>query len=143
ATLEATGDYRMPRIVENPCLYGERPGSGPTLYVHNRNRGATATETPTLLPDALINAALDAAQRVTLTEGLAARFLGQWLTEPSPAAWFEPQENAPDFHAGLPKQGFLILDRCTRMMYRGKELYINGELADIGPGAALRALAND
>lgn len=141
--LEAAGDQLMARIGEDPGLYGERPGPGPRLDARYRDRGAPATETPALLPDALINAALDAAQRVTLTEGLAARFLGQWLTEPSPAAWFEPQENAPDFHAGLPKQGFLILDRCTRMMYRGKELYINGELADIGPGAALRALAND
>jgi len=141
--LEAARDQLMARIGEDPGLYGERPGPGPKLDARYRDRGAPATESPARLPDALIGAALSAAQRVTLTEALASRFLGQWLTEPSAAAWFEPQVEAPSLTAELPKVGVLVLDRCTRMMYRGRELYINGELAEIRPGAAMRALAND
>lgn len=141
--LEAAGDQLMARIGEDPGLYGERPGPGPKLNTRYRDRGAPATETPARLPDALVGAALDAAQRLTLTEDLAARFLGQWLTEPSPAAWFEPQDDVPGLADELPEHGVLVLDRCTRMMYRGRELYINGELSDLRPSDALRALAND
>src|SRR3546814_4921040 len=35
------------------------------------------------------------------------------------------------------------LDRCTRLMYRGKELFINGEVARAGPSRALRRLADE
>src|SRR5690606_17226974 len=88
-------------------------------------------------------AALNAVAKVKFDENLAARFLGQWLTEPSAAAWFEPSDPDFDLFDHWPMRGTLKLDRCTRLMYRGKELYINGELAELPPGPALRMLADE
>ena len=141
--LEAAGDQLMARIGEDPGLYGLRPTRVPKLDRRYRDRGVSATQHPARLPDELVRAALDAAQRVTLNENLASRFLGQWLTEPSAAAWFEPTQEYPSLSERWPDGGELVLDRCTRMMYRGKELYINGDLADIEPSKALRSLADN
>ncbi|WP_397473644.1 JmjC domain-containing protein [Pusillimonas sp.] len=141
--LEAAADQLMARVGEDPGLYGARPGPGPKLGARYRDRGAAATRNPAHLPDHLVQTALDAARRIVLDEGLASRFLGQWLTEPSPAAWFESTAEDTGLADGWPSTGILAADRCTRIMYRGKELYINGELADLPPSAGLRALAND
>lgn len=141
--LEAASDQLMARIGEDPGLYGARPAQGPKLDQRYKDRGASATAHPAQLPDDLVRAALDAVHRIPLSEDAASRFLGQWLTEPSEAAWFEPSENHPRLAQSWPNHGVLKLDRCTRMMYRGKELYINGELADSRPNATFRALADN
>lgn len=141
--LEAAGDQLMARIGEDPGLYGARPGPGPNLGRRYTDRGAPATQNPAQLPDELVQATLEAVRKIPLNERVASRFLGQWLTEPSPAAWFEPTAEDGWLAENRPATGTLVADRCTRIIYRGKELYINGELADLAPSAALRALADD
>lgn len=141
--LEAAGDQLMARMGEDPGLYGARPGPGPKLDQRYGDRGAPATKNPAQLPDELVQAALEAAQKIPLNEKVASRFLGQWLTEPSPAAWFEPTVEEGWLAENWPATGTLVADRCTRIIYRGKELYINGELAELAPSSALRALADD
>lgn len=141
--LEAAGDQLMARIGEDPGLYGARPQPGPKLDRRFTDRGTDATAFPAQLPDSLVQAALDAVARLKFDDKLASRFLGLWLTEPSSAAWFEPSHDFADLGGTLPNTGMLVLDRCTRIIYRGNELYINGELAPVAASAALRALAND
>ncbi len=141
--LDAAGDQVMARAGDESGLYATPPLPGPALAGVFKDAGAPATETPATLPDALIQASLRAVQSVRFDEALATRFLGQWLTEPSGAAWFEPQDERPDLDSGVPGHGTLELDRCTRLMYRGKALFINGEVARMPASALLRRLADE
>ncbi|HYG43076.1 MAG TPA: winged helix domain-containing protein, partial [Bordetella sp.] len=47
-----------------------------------------------------------------------------------------------DLVSHWPESGALELDRRTRMLYRGRQLFINGETALVAADAALRALAD-
>ncbi|NYT69354.1 cupin domain-containing protein [Pusillimonas noertemannii] len=141
--LEAAGDQLMARIGEDAGLYGARPAAGPKLDKRYGDGGSTATRHPARLPDDLVQATLDAALQIKFNEALASRFLGQWLTEPSSAAWFEPSGAGLDLAEAWPLDGVLVPDRCTRLMYRGNDFYINGELAELPASPALRALADD
>lgn len=73
----------------------------------------------------------------------AARFLGQWLTELPDNAYFIPGDDVLPDHEPFPAVGRFVLDRCTRMMYRGKELYINGEVAPVKASRRMRTLADE
>ena len=57
-------------------------------------------------------------------------FLGCWLTEPSNLSVFDGPEGLDvDLEEDWPAHGRLVLDRRSRMLYRGKQLFINGETA--------------
>ena len=77
---------------------------------------------------------------------LIERFIGHFLTEPKPSVWFDAPstpaaisdwarpgsaQSSPGAAAGLT----LVLDRRTRMLYRGDDFYINGEVVDLPRGA--------
>ncbi len=141
--LEAAADQVMARAGEPGGLYGNPPLPGARLDGNYQDRGERATATPARIPDRLIASALEAAGKVRFDEALAARFLGQWLTDPPEAAWFEPPDEPMDLGEQWPLRGRLVLDRCTRMMYAGKELFINGELAPVPASAALCRLADE
>lgn len=141
--LDAAGDQVMARIGDESGLYATPPLPGPALSETYKDAGTPATDQPALLPEALANAALAAVRKVRFDQNLASRFLGQWLTEPSRAAWFDPQENPPDLTLQTPDSGMLVLDRCTRLMYREKWLFVNGEVAGTPASALLRRLANE
>lgn len=73
-------------------------------------------------------------------------FLGEHLTEPKPSVWFTPAEKRMPlsrFVAVVQKRG-LRLHRKTRMLYRSKFVFINGEsFRPTGPDRQLlRALAD-
>ncbi len=140
--LETAGDQITANAGNGAGLYGEPPLPGPVLTRRFTDAGAPPVTAPARLPDALIQAALRAAERVRFNERLAARFLGQWLTELPSAAAFEPDAAAPSLEPDPPAMGRLVLDRCTRMMYRGRELYINGSVAGLPATPPLRTLAN-
>jgi len=79
-----------------------------------------ATQTPGLVPQALIEFARDAAERA-LREPLAVeRALGEALTEPKPRVWF-------DAGTSLAAGSGVVLDRRSRMMYDRAHVFINGE----------------
>lgn len=140
--LEAAADQVMARAGEAGGLYGQPPLPGFKLEGNYQDRGEHATETPAQIPERLIQSALKAVAQVRFDEALAARFLGQWLTNPPEAAWFDAPDDALDLIGAWPLPGKLVLDRCTRMMYAGRELFINGELAPIQPTTLMKQLAD-
>lgn len=133
-----------------------------------RDPGQPATDLPALIPDRLIQAAIQAAEAVKLDESIATRFLGCWLTEPNRLAVFDavdPEEvddlMADVNHSQLKRVGKpgktpplgesirqgepgkrWVLDRRSRMLYRGKALFINGEHTGLKPEPGLVHLAD-
>lgn len=141
--LHALSDQLMANLGNDDGLYAKPVIPGPVLDETYKDPGAPATRTPAELPDALLDAALDAASKLRYRRKLAARFLGQWLTEVPDNAYFVPGDDILPDHEPMPRIGRLVLDRCTRMMYRGKELYINGEVAPVPANRRLRQLADE
>jgi 50S ribosomal protein L16 3-hydroxylase len=91
--------------------------AGEAVY---RDPSQSAVETPGALPEPLVafaqqalQAAVDDPQRLRL-------MLGEYLTEPKPRVWFEPRSAAPSVDG-------VVLDRCTRMLYDARHIFINGE----------------
>ena len=133
-----------------------------------RDPGQPATELPAMIPDRLIQTAIQAAQAVKLDESVATRFLGCWLTEPNRLAVFDTAapDEVDDLMADMtpsqpirpgnrgksrttskspqsnPSDKQWVLDRRSRMLYRGKELFINGEQTDLKPEPGLIQLAD-
>lgn len=83
-----------------------------------------AVAEPGAIPDALLQfarqALADAEKRADWLTGA----LGEWLTEPKANVWFEP--TSPGAAGAAALQG-VVLDRRTRMMYRGDQVFVNGE----------------
>lgn len=140
--LEAANDQIMANLGDTGGLYAMPVIAGPDLSATYKDPGVPATSQPAALPEPLVQAALNAVKKVRFNQALATRFLGQWLTEPPEAALFEPNDDALDLGDELPATGVLKLDRCTRLMYRGKSLFINGEVAVMAASAPLRRLAD-
>lgn len=140
--LEAANDQIMANMGDTGGLYALPIIPGPILSDTYKDSGTAATEHPAELPAGLVQASLKAVEKIRFNQALATRFLGQWLTEPPEAALFEPNNDPVDLTAELPTHGKLRLDRCTRLMYRGKAMFINGEVAEQPAGAALRRLAD-
>ncbi|OVZ64222.1 cupin [Pigmentiphaga sp. NML080357] len=115
------------------------------LRGHYRDAGQPAVDRPAALPEDLVQAALAAASAVKFDAQMAARYLGCWLTEPKPEVVFEPADpdTVPDLERNWPATGALVLDRRTQMIYRDKMLFVNGEMAPVAAGGALRALADE
>lgn len=142
--LEAANDQIMANLGDTGGLYGSPVIPGAILSATYKDRGISATANPAALPQRLIDATLAAASKIRYDEALASRFLGVWLTEPPAGAIFEPSDDTAQaiLSEGLPREGSLILDRCTRMMYRKRQLFINGETAPVPASAAMRRLAD-
>lgn len=141
--LEAAADQVMARAGEPGGLYGHPPLPGARLAGHYQDKGEAATTTPARIPERLLASALEAVGKVRFDDALAARFLGQWLTELPDAAWFDAPETPRDLIDDWPAAGRLVLDRCTRMMYADQALFINGELAPVPAGVLMRRLADE
>ena len=123
--------------------YGEPALPGPKLSAVYRDPAQPAVATPAELPDGLIAATLETVDKLRFDEALASRFLGCWLTEPSNLSVFDaPEDMDVDLEEDWPASGSLLLDRRSRMLYRGKQLFINGETAMVPTDAALRKLAD-
>lgn len=141
--LHALSDQVMANLGNDDGLYAKPVIPGPVLDQHYKDPDAPATNTPAELPDGLIEAAVASARKLRFSRKLAARFLGQWLTELPNNAYFIPGDDELSDDDPFPATGRLVLDRCTRMMYRGKELYINGEVAPVKATRRMRHLADE
>ena len=120
--LEAASDQIMAQLGDTSGLYGDPPLPGPKLNKTFKDKGAPATASPAYIPDALVQETLAAVAKIKFNETLAGRFLGQWLSEPSRAAVFESNlEGDIDLFDEPPASGTLVLDRCTRLLYRGSQ----------------------
>lgn len=140
--LEAAADQVSARYLDDPGLYGEPPLAMDDLSARYRDVHANATRQPAQLPDALVQAALDALQKVRLDAAVARRFLGQWLSELPENAFFDPGDASIRLAEAVPAHGQLTLDRCTRLLYCGETLFINGEVARQAADATFKALAD-
>ena len=140
--LEAAADQAMARVGLLGGPYGEPALPGPRLDGIYRDPGQPATTQPAALPDALVEATLATLQKLRFDDALASRFLGCWLTEPSQLSVFDSPEDPVDLEDSWPEAGRLVLDRRSRMLYRGRQLFINGETAMVPADAALRELAD-
>jgi 50S ribosomal protein L16 3-hydroxylase len=89
----------------------------------------TLSKQPAKIGDDMLDQVSRQFARLTAKPDDIAIFLGEHLTEPKPAVWFTPV-NRPlalgRFVAAAQKRG-LRLHRKTRMLYRSKYLFINGE----------------
>ena len=140
--LEAAADQMAARHGEDGGIYGVPALPGARLPGRYRDAGQPATAHPAALPEALISQTLALGQRIAFDEPLVARYLGIWLSEPAGSALFDPPEQALDLNLQVPRHGELVLDRCTRLLYHGRELYINGEVAPLPAAEALCQLAD-
>lgn len=137
--LEAAAEQIAAREHGASSPMADPPLKGPDLSRRFCDPGQLATTEPAMLPDRLVRACIGAVSRVRFDEKLANRFLGCWLTEPNRLAVFEPPEETAVLSAGSE----LLLDRRTRMLYRGQMMFINGELAPARPDPLLKKLANE
>jgi 50S ribosomal protein L16 3-hydroxylase len=137
--LEAAADQIVARAGLASGPYGEPPLPGPKLDALYRDAGQEASTHPAEIPDGLINAAVQAVSKIQFNAALAQRFLGCWLTEPNQAAVFDSDYSDDDQKAPYTHWA---LDRRTRMLYRGKHLFINGEVAPVAAEAGLKILAD-
>lgn len=141
--LHAVSDQLMANLGNDDGLYAKPVIPGPVLDETFKDPGTPATRTPARLPKTLLDTTIEATRRLPLRRKQAARFLGQWLTELPDNAYFIPGDDSLPDHEPIPTVGSLVLDRCTRMMYRGKELYINGEVAPVKASRRMRVLADE
>ena len=140
--LEAAADQISAQHFGDPGLYGQPALPVPDLSTLYTDASTPATRTPAALPDPLVQAALDTLSKIRLDRDVAARFLGQWLTTLPDNALFDPADDPVSLAAGVPGSGRLALDRCTRLMYCGTQVFINGEVAPVPAEPALAALAD-
>ena len=85
-----------------------------------RDQGALATASPGAVPAAMQRFAADAVLAALADPSALDRALGEFLTEPKPAVWFDA---AP----ASPLLGALRLDRRSRMMHDARHVFLNGE----------------
>lgn len=140
--LEAAADQILAGAGLASGPYGEPPLVGPKLDAIYRDPGQSASAHPAEIPDRMIEAAVKAASKIRFNEALAHRFLGCWLTEPNQDAVFDTFDMDAEQESDSPYTHW-VLDRRTRMLYRGQQLFINGEVAPVRAEQALKILADE
>ena len=140
--LEAAADQIVARSGLASGPYGEPPLPGPALDKLYRDPSQSAVAHPAEIPEQLSQAAVRAVKKIKFDEALATRFLGCWLTEPNQAAVFGDDESLEGWDDDTPYTHW-ALDRRTRMLYRGQQLFINGEVANVRAEPGLRLLADE
>ena len=86
-----------------------------------RDPGQSASVCPAQIPLELQAFAQDALRKALRGPDMLARTLGEHLSEPAAAVWFQPQESSCGLQHGV------CLDRGTRMLYDARHIFINGE----------------
>ncbi len=102
---------------------------------------------PAEIPQHMIGTIADELNKMQFTEDDFTIFLGEYLSEPKHNVFFTGPENplpAGRFAQSAAKKG-VTLSRKTQMLYRGKNVFINGESFAIkrADKAALETLANE
>jgi 50S ribosomal protein L16 3-hydroxylase len=104
-------DALLPRLLDP-----DEDAAPPALAARFRDAGLAPSATPAAIPEALLDFARDALQRVLDDPQALARALGEWLSEPKTLRHFEPASPAG-----------LRLAPATRMLYDRWHVFINGE----------------
>lgn len=108
--------------------------------------GLTMETHPAKLGDTLLARVERELRKIRTTRDDITVFLGEYLSEPKPNVMFDSPDKSltpARFRAQAERSG-LRLHRKTRMLYRGKYVFVNGESFQAGPGdqALLRRLAD-
>ena len=109
--------------------------------------GLALSRHPAKLDDELLTRVEQQLQKIRTGRDEVTVFLGEYLSEPKPSVIFDSPEkplSKTRFFAQAKRDG-IRLHRKTRMLYRGKYLFINGESFQAGPAdqALLRRLADN
>ena len=135
--LRAPARDELARSVLQRSLDETEPPEDDPLY---RDPRQGATESPGLIPPALVAFAADAVARLIGDRRALACALGEVLTEPKPSVWFDAGGDGP----AAADAGAWQLDRRSRMLYDEHHVFINGEsyLASGRDARAMRELAD-
>jgi 50S ribosomal protein L16 3-hydroxylase len=121
----------------------DAPGGADPRY---GDRGLRPAVRPGELPEGLADRLRDWATGWRPAAADVDRFVGCFVTEPKPSVWFDApaSRTTPARFAGLAARGGLKLDRRTRMAWRGRWIFVNGEALEPGTAARrwLRRLAD-
>jgi 50S ribosomal protein L16 3-hydroxylase len=106
-----------------------------------------ATDKPAEIPRQMLTDLAEELNKVRFTEEDITIFLGEYLSEPKHNVFFTGPAKpltVGKFGDAVMKKG-LVLSRKTQMLYRGKNVFINGESFGVGKAdkATLEALANN
>jgi 50S ribosomal protein L16 3-hydroxylase len=106
------------------------------------DRGATPARHPAEIPARMVRHAVETAARIRWRRRDVSRFLGEYLSEPKPHLVFSPPRKplAPARFASRCRARGLRLDPRTRMLFRGRDYFVNGERVKRGarPRSAVR-----
>src|SRR5450830_200698 len=105
-----------------------------------------ATSKPAEIPRHMLTALTEELNKVRFTEEDIAIFFGEYMSEPKHNVFFTGPAKpltVGKFGEAVAKKG-LVLSRKTQMLYRGKNVFINGESFGVGKQdkATLELLAN-
>jgi 50S ribosomal protein L16 3-hydroxylase len=109
--------------------------------------GLEAAKHPAEIPRHLLETVADEMNKVRFTADDVTIFLGEYLSEPKHNVFFTAPASPlamGKFAQAAAKRG-VALSRKTQMLYRGKNVFINGESFSVGRAdkAALEQLANE
>jgi 50S ribosomal protein L16 3-hydroxylase len=112
-----------------------------------QDAGTAATGAPARIPSHLVASSTRTLARLRWSRKDVGEFLGTYLTEPKPHVTFtRPRSplSAGEFERRARKQG-VALAPATRMLYRDRSVFINGEAAACAPSTLplFRKLANE
>ncbi len=110
------------------------------------DRAQAATAQPGAIPAELQNFAAHAVTKALQDGTLMQQILGEYLTEPKSAVWFDAAKPLCKSYAKTTlKARSVRLDRRSRMMYDAKHVYLNGDSWKVAGKDAklLRKLADD
>jgi 50S ribosomal protein L16 3-hydroxylase len=84
---------------------------------------------PAEIPQGMVRQAAAVTRRIRWNEQDVARFLGEYLSAPKPQVAFSRPRNphSPARFAALCRTRGLRLDLRTRMLFRGRDFFVNGE----------------
>lgn len=89
----------------------------------------TVTSKPAEIGNAMLARVADTLRQIKFTDDDVSIFLGEHLSEPKPTMFFDPPARSTSLSRFLQlaeKRG-VKLSRKTRMLYRGRHVFINGE----------------
>ena len=98
---------------------------------------------PGRIPEELLSYGMRVLNRIRWSRGDLERFLGEYLSEPKPHVVFKPASSRRTTSAMM-RRSLVRLDPKTRLLYRGRRFFINGESVTLGMRAAsvLKELAD-
>jgi 50S ribosomal protein L16 3-hydroxylase len=96
--------------------------------------GLAPTTRPAEIGSAMLGAIGAELNKVRFTDDDITIFIGEYLSEPKPSVFFESPEKPVSFarFIALSQKRGVRLSRKTRMLYRGKHVFINGESFSAG-----------